>query len=126
MWLDIIYEIEYDRKIIIPSLVDFLNNYAKLFENNPILYQFLEIGGLVYLTLYLFVIKIWKRNKTLFIETAGLISVATLLIATPLSTSIRYTYLVFLAIYLSIATTFYKNNKGEAEGIIDAELEEGE
>ena len=126
VWLDIIYEIEYDRKIIIPSLVDFLNNYAKLFENNPILYQFLEIGGLVYLTLYLFVIKIWKRNKTLFIETAGLISVATLLIATPLSTSIRYTYLVFLAIYLSIATTFYKNNKGEAEGIIDAKLEEGE
>lgn len=110
VWLDIIFEVEQERAVYAPGLVDLLNNYAKLFENNDILFQFLEIGGLVYFTLYLFVIKIWKRNKTFFIEMAGLVTVATLVIATPLSESIRYTYLIFLTIYLSIATTFYKRD----------------
>ena len=111
VWADIAYEIENDRKAIVPGLADFLNDYAKLFEDNPILYQFLEIGGLVYLMLYMFVIKIWKRNKTVFIETAGLVTVLTLIMASPLATSIRYTYLIFLTVYLSIATTFYKKNE---------------
>lgn len=111
VWADIAYEIENDRKAIVPGLADFLNDYAKLFEDNPILYQFLEIGGLVYLMLYMFVIKIWKRNKTVFIETAGLVTVLTLIMASPLATSIRYTYLIFLTVYLSIATTFYKKKE---------------
>ncbi len=111
VWADIVYDIENDRKAIVPGMSDFLNDYAKLCEDNPILYQFLEIGGLVYLMIYMFVIKIWKRNKTLFIETAGLVTVVTLLMASPLATSIRYTYLIFLTIYLSIATTFYKKNE---------------
>lgn len=108
MWIELTYEIENDRKTIVPSLIDFLNSYAELFENNSILYQFLEIGGLVYLMLYMFVIKIWKKNKTLFIEIAGLVTVVTLLMASPLCTSIRYTYLIFVAIYLSVTTSFYE------------------
>ena len=107
-------------------MVNFLNDYAKLFEDNSLLYQFLEIGGLVYLILYMFLIKIWKRNKTLFIETAGLITVATLLMASPLCTSIRYTYLIFLSVYLSIATTFYKKNEEGTKDILDVKLKEGE
>ena len=119
VWVDIIYEIEGDRRIIAPRLVDLLNGFAKLFENNPILYQFLEIGGLVYLTLYMLVIKIWKRSKTSFIEAAGLITVATLLIATPLATSIRYTYLIFLTVYLSVATAFYKPKEEASTDVLD-------
>lgn len=126
IWTDISDEIEKDRNIIAPKLVELLNAYAKLFETNPILYQFFEIGGLVYLTFYLFVIKIWKRNKTLFIETAGLVTIATLLIATPLSNSIRYSYLLFLTIYLSIATTFYKKKEGAAEKNVETKTKEGE
>ena len=80
----------------------------------------------MYLTFYLFVIKIWKRNKTLFIETAGLVTIATLLIATPLSNSIRYSYLLFLTIYLSIATTFYKKKEGAAEKNVETKTKEGE
>lgn len=126
MWVDLTYEIENDRKIIAPRLVDFLNDYAKLFEDNSLLYQFLEIGGRVYLILYMFIIKIWKRNKTLFIETAGLVTILTLLMASPLCTSIRYTYLIFLSVYLSIATTFYKKNEEGTKDILNVKLKEGE
>ncbi len=122
-WNGLVDDIENDRMSIVPGLEEFLNDYSRAFENNPFLYQFIEIGGIVYLLIYMLFIKIWKRSQTAFVEAAGLATVATLIIASPLSASIRYTYLIFLLVYLSVATTFYRG-KSDMEDIKKSESKE--
>ena len=122
-WNGLVDDIENDRMSIVPGLEEFLNDYSRAFENNPFLYQFIEIGGIVYLLIYMLFIKIWKRSRTAFVEAAGLATVATLIIASPLSASIRYTYLIFLLVYLSVATTFYRG-KSDLEDIKKSESKE--
>lgn len=113
-WEDIVEDIEKNRKVFVPQIITILNAYAKMVEENGFLYQFMEIGGIVYLLIYLAFIKVWKKNKTIFIETMGITTVATLLVASPLCAEIRYAYVILLLVYLSVATTFFKN---KTEGI---------
>ena len=79
-----------------------------------------SIGSAVWLYIFVFGAAMRRQKKTIMLVFIPLLGVyLTLLIATPLATSIRYPYLIFLTVYLSVATAFYKSKEEASTDVLD-------
>lgn len=97
------------------ALYQIVNEYCHLFQNNGILYIFVEIGLHFWILIYLFVISLWKKNGMQTICTPGIGVILTLIVASPLWAEQRYAYAVYTTMIMAAVCVFYQPPEGVAD-----------